>query len=225
MATTFTEIVTRAKSRSDQTQGDFVEASEWLDFTRDAYRRLYMLLVKRFKDYFEKLSGELTITADGLVNAPADLFRICGVDIKSGTEWIRLNPRSRAERSQGNRSMFRSFRSIGYRYVGRDVHFYPAASAVGQVVRLLYQPHPAKIAALSEELPIDMEQWSEFIVLEVAMMAAMKEETDISDMRNERNLMLQEIKEQAMARMYEDPEGIVDVRGDEDGYGVSLEEY
>lgn len=228
MATTWTEIVNRAKSRVDMSQSDFVDSTDWLEYARDAHRKLYNLLVSKFQEYFLEESDPITIDGDGAAAVPSDFQRLHAVDIRYGSQWLPLKARTLAERSNGGRlsAFSRVFRSIGYRLVKREVRFFPADSAAGQVVKLWYTPLPAKVASLSEDIPVEMEQWSEYLVLEMAIMAAIKEETDIGAYELKRAQLEAKINDEAMKRMLEDPDGIEDVRGDDlDGYGFYREEF
>jgi hypothetical protein len=228
MATTWAEIVTRAKARVDMSQSSFVEPDEWLEYARDSYRKLHSILSSSFQDYFNKPSDPLTVASDGTVDVPTDFQKLHAVDIKYGSEWIPLKGRTQAERSNGGRrsAFIRVFRSIGYRLMADKVYFYPAESASGQVVRLWYTPQPEKLPNTSGNVPRDMERWTEFLVLDMAIMAAIKEETDDSQLVRDREIIRAEIREQAMQRMLEDPGGVEDVRGDDlDGYGFYREEF
>jgi hypothetical protein len=222
MATTFQEIVTRSKAQIEMSQSSYVEDTEWLEFSRDGYRQLYNLLSKKFEDYFSQPGAELVIGSDGTVDVYSDLQKLHGVDIKSTGRWVGLNPRTLRERNAGRS---RVFRSLGYRLMSRKLYFFPSESASGQTVRLWYTPLCPKITALSESIPIEMEQWSEYLVLHNAIRAAMKEETDISALKALQDEIRFDIEEQAMTRSLENADGVEDVRQDEDGYGACEEEW
>lgn len=224
MATSFTEVVTRAKARIEMSQSGYVEDSEWLEYARDAYRMLYGILCKKFKDYFVKPGAELTVGSDGSVDVYADFFRLHSVDIKYGTEWIPLGPKRLSERSTRTGPRSRVFRSLGYRLMGRKIYLFPSESAASKTIRLWHQPLAEKLSALTDEMPIDMEQWSEFLVLRCMKMALMKEESGTAEVDAELNVIMQMIEDEAMQRMVEDPEGVEDVRGD-DFHGYYPEEF
>lgn len=218
MATTFQEIIDRAKSRVDMSESQFVSDGDWLEFVRDAYRSLYNILSKSFQDYFVAVSSNLTVASDGTVSIPADMQRLHAVDMLEGGEWTSVWPGQFNDRNAFRNSigiLFRRNPYVRYRLIGSLVFFYPSSQAAGKTVRIWQTPLPAKILAVSN-IPIEMEQWSRYMVLDAACMAAVKEESDISDMRAEMQMMRAEIDEEVKNRDMQRIDRIRDVTGCDD---------
>lgn len=218
MSTTYQEIIDRAQSRVDMAHSTFVSTDDWTEFVRDAYRKLYNLLVSKFQDYFLEPSSELTVDANGKVAVPADFQRLHAVDLKdssSGTWTDGVWPASLSQRNTYRRPfgmLLRRHPLIRYRLIKRDVWFFPVERSPGKIVRLWYTPLPDKETTMSNDIPLEMEQWSEYLVLECCIMACLKEETDPSGFQSERAVILAMIEDEAMNRDLQLCDEVEDVR-------------
>ena len=216
MATTYQEIIDRAKSRVDMTQSSFVSTDDWTEFLRDSYRNLYNKLVSKFQEHFLEPAASAAIDSDGQLAVPADFQRLHAVDVEESGEWTTVWPANLSERNRfrgGSGIFLRRNPYIKYRLIKRDVWFFPAERASGKTARVWYTPLPAKISTLSDSIPIEMEQWSQHMVLDCCIMALLKEESDPSGFMAERQLISLEIDEQAMLRDLQAQDQVEDVTG------------
>lgn len=223
MSTTFQEIIDRAKSRVDMSESDFVSAGDWLEFARDAYRSLYNVLVTSFQDYFLTTSSNLTVSSTGTVSVPSDFQRLHAVDMLEGSDWTSVWPGQFNERNGFRNSVgivFRRNDKVRYRLISGSVYFYPAELASAKTVRLWYTPLPAKIVAVST-IPTEMEQWSRHMVLDAAIMALVKEESDPSALMAELDRIRMDIQGEVMNRDMQRVDRIRDVNSayDSDDWG------
>lgn len=144
----------------------FVSTAEWTNYINGSYTELYGLLVTAFEDYY--IASPFSITTDGvnqdfaLPTNPA-MFKLLGVDLQAQASqlWVTLKPYTFLERN-----------SMGL--VNTPV---PAA---GQTLRLWYVPVLTALSA-DGDLTVDIiNGWEEYIVVDAAMKAMAKEESDVS---------------------------------------------
>lgn len=219
MATTFQEIIDRARSRVDMTRSEFVDDPDWLEFARDAYRALYNFLTNSFQDYFVTTSADLTVAPDGTVNVPDDFGKLIAVDVKDGGRWKEIISASMHERNSSFLTILGItvpvYRFIKYRLISRKLWFFPIESSPAKIVRIWYVPLPEKVVE-TDEIPIEMEQWSRAMVLDCCCMACAKEETDPSQFLTELRAIRSEIAGEAMNRDMQRVDTIQDVHAFKD---------
>jgi hypothetical protein len=161
--TTYNQILDRCKQESDNVNSSFVSDAEWAHYIGQSYAELFGLVVQAYgNDYF--VADPHIITTDGtnyLYDLPADFFKLLGVDlqVQGAQQWVTLKPFVFAERNN---------------FAGPS----PIPMA-GQTVRLWYAPLPPTFDS-GEDLPDNLAMWSEYIVIDAAMKAMAKEESDTS---------------------------------------------
>lgn len=144
----------------------FVSTAEWTNYINGSYMELYGLLVTAFEDYYIATPHEFTTDGTNqnfaLPTTPA-MFKLLGVDLQAQASslWVTLKPLTFLERN-----------SMGL--VNSPI---PAA---GQTLRLWYVPVLTALSA-DGDLTVDiLNGWEEFIVVDAAMKAMAKEESDVS---------------------------------------------
>jgi len=158
------------REEADQVNSLFCTDAALNQFIRSAYQDLYGQIVQAFSnDYFtQSPTAGYNFTTDGinqLFALPSAFFKLLGVDVmvSSGiAQWISLKPFAFADR---NRAAFPNTQI-------------PQA---GQTIRLLYIPQPTLPSA--DTATIDgVNGWENWIVIEAALRAMAKEESDVSVM-------------------------------------------
>lgn len=174
----------------------FVATAEWTNYINGSYQELYGLLVQAFNDYY--VASPYSITTDGtntlfaLPTSPA-MFKLLGVDlqVQSSSLWVSLKPFTFQDRNR----------------MGLINSPVPMA---GQVVRLWYVP---ALTALSgdSDVTVDIANgWEEYIVLDAAMKALAKEESDVSVLMSRKGAIIERINAEAQNRDAGSPTRIVD---------------
>lgn len=174
------------REESDLVNSLFVTDAELNGWIRRSYADLYAQVVQHFgDDYFVQTPNTgYQLTTDGInqlfplpVGSGQQLmFKLLGVDVQvSGApqQWISLKPFAFADR---NRAAFPNSQI-------------PQA---GQVVRVLYVPYPT-LPVMDADTIDGCNGWEEFIIIDVALKCAGKEETDPS--------LLMARREQMQARL------------------------
>jgi hypothetical protein len=207
---TLGEIRQRARDRADK-QGDHIDDAEWTRLIDASYCELYELLASSGLNYFEATQS---ITTDGTatVDCPDDYFQTIGIDRGDGSDGIELDPidvRQRHKYGSGHEA-------LAYRIVNNTITFYPTPST-GRTYTHLYIPAAASLVDADDDTEIDgVSGWEELIVVQVAIKALHKEESDTSALERAEQKLLARITEMADLRQASIPRRIVDVRTADD---------
>lgn len=239
---TLGQIRLLAQQRADRVNSQFVTTSEWNVYINQSYFELYDLLIDTYEDYY--VATPYVFTTDGttfqyplpngvttrdaisnLVVAP--FYKLMGVDIGlSGTSnaWVTLK---KFEFIARNRFVFPQVTStflgvfnLRYRLVGNTIYFIPTPSA-GQFIRTWYFPKLTTLLQDTDRLD-GISGWTEYVVVDAARKALLKEESDTSMLMAEKQALIKRIEESAMNRDAGQPDTVSDTRsatGFWGGYG------
>lgn len=192
---TLAQLRQRAQEESDNVNGDFISTSEWLSYINASYQELYGLIVTAYgEDYF--VATPSTFVTDGINNLfslPADFFKLLGVDlqVQASSLWVTLKPFAFAERNR-------------FGLVNSPV---PMA---GQTVRLWYVPTLTLLAVDGDSTVKTVNGWEEYIIVDAAMKALAKEESDVSVLMARKAQLVARIDAEAANRDAGSPAHIVD---------------
>lgn len=190
MSRTYTvaELITRAKRKADLEDSTFVGAAEWLDNFNSAYTELYDLLIESGQNYFY---GESTISvssATGSYSLPADFYKLLSFNAQIATNnYVTLDPFNESERNAGLTSSL------------------PTVSVLAR-----YVPQPPKVTDTATAVD-GIAGYEELIVLNMAIDAGMKEETDVSALVLKRDRLTKRITDAAAMRDMSQPGRVVDI--------------
>jgi hypothetical protein len=220
------ELRTRAQQRADRVNSNFVTTAEWNAYLNASARELYDLLITSYEDYF--VAPRLSITTDGTASfdlptgqnyssAPA-LYKLYGVDLgvsAAQDAWITLKKFDFIARNryvfpqQGSTAL--GVNNLQYRVLGSKIQFIPTPSA-GQTIGLWYFP---RLTTLMRDYDIldGISGWEEYVVVDAAIKALRKEESDTQELMSEKMGLKQRIEEAAQGRDAGQPDTISDVRG------------
>jgi len=193
--TTYTQILDRAKQESDNVNSSFVATAEWTNYITQSYLELYGLVAQAYgNDYF--VASPFNITTDGtnfLYDLPDDFFKLLGVDlqVQASSIWVTLKPFAFNDRNR-------------FGLVNSPI---PMA---GQTLRMWYVPTPPTFDS-GDDLPFNLEMWSEYIVIDAAMKALAKEESDVSVLMARKQAIINRINSEAENRDVGNPSRIVDI--------------
>lgn len=207
-----------AQQRADRENSNFVTVPEWNTYINQSAYELYDLLVTTYEDYFVKTP--YTFTTDGttqLYDLPTDFYKLLGVDcgLSMGNNgWVTLK---KFNFSQRNRYVFPSIGStylgvynLQYRLVGNKLEFIPTPSA-GQFMRVWYVPRMTQLVKDSDILD-GVSGWTEYVIVDAAMKALQKEESDTSVLMSQKMALIKRIEESAMNRDAGEPDTISNIR-------------
>lgn len=239
--TTLLAVRTAARQRADMVNSLFLTDAEFNANIQASYQELYGLLVQKFGDnYFVAGTPDLwyqftTTTSagyilpdgsssyklsDALTTAPA-FFKLLGVDLYTGAAvnpWVTLKPFMFQERNQwsAQASAIRRYANMRYRLFGNYLHLIPQPQS-GLVLRVFYVPRLTVPASDSDVLD-GVNGWEEFIVIDAAIKALQKEESDCSVLLAQKAAIIARLEAEAENRDAGSPQRVADVRRDDLSY-------
>lgn len=244
---TLGQIRVMAQQKADRVNSLFVTVPEWNQYISQSYYELYDLLITVYEDYF--VYSPIMFATTGAVNAlyalptglntfldssgatitPPPFYKLRGVDLGLATStnaWVTIK---NFEFTSRNRYLFPQLTStylgvfnLRYKLLGSNIMFIPSPSA-GQYVRLWYIPRVTQLLKDTDILD-SISGWGEYVIVDAAIKALQKEESDISVLAAEKMMLKQRIEESAVNRDAGLPEKISDVRTNTElwgGYGGS----
>lgn len=243
---TLGQIRLMAQQRADRVNSNFVTTAEWNQYISQSYYELYDLLVTLYENYYVyqpimfQTSGAVNalyplptglnsfIDSGGSTITPPPFYKLLGVDLGLATNtnaWVTIKNFEFVSR---NRYVFPQLTStylgvfnLRYKLLGNNIMFIPSPSA-GQYIRLWYVPRVTQLLKDTDILD-STSGWSEYIVVDAAIKALEKEESDVSILAAQKMMLIKRIEESAVNRDAGMAERISDVRTNTEmwgGYGA-----
>jgi len=217
MATTLTlaQLRTLCKQESDMVNSSFISDAEWNSYINQSYFELYDLMVQKYgDDYFSEQYNFVTDGTSYLYPLPSDFYKLLGLDLAlSGSDdsYVTIRRFNFADRNRYAVPNFQSFYGVTnmrYRLNGNDLWITPIPSG-GQNMRLWYVPRLTTLAADGDTVD-GISGWTEYIIVDVAMKALAKEESDVSVMMARKAGLIQRIEAAAENRDAANPMTVSD---------------
>lgn len=223
--TTLGAVRFAAQQRADMVNSDFVSKQEWNDNINHSYAELYDILVQVYGDDYY-VAAPYSFSTDGRTPAlyplPSDFYKLMGVDAALGgaNGWFTLKKFTFPERNRyffsSPQPSFLGLNGLQYRVEGTNVEFIPPPN--NQTIRLRYIPRPTTLLADSDILD-GISGWDEYVIVDAAIKAMQKEESDVSVLITQKAQLLSRITAAASNRDAGEPECVSDVRGLNGGWG------
>lgn len=210
----------QAQTRADMVNSPFVPTAEWNVFINKSAAALYDMLVASFEDYYTKASATLTATVNGqgTYALDADFYKLAGIDIKvSSSEYKSLRPYVWRERNVYRNLPLATPPEYETRYRVRagSLELLPVPTSVLPMT-VWYVPTMAALTVDADTFD-GINGFEEYIVLDAARKALMKEESDTSDVERELAALVERIQTMAAERDVGEPERVGDVYRDDWG--------
>lgn len=210
MATTMTlaQLRDAARQRADMVNSQFVTDAEFNSYINQSYFELYDLLVSKYGDNYY-VAPAYTLTTNGtddqyaLPTSPA-VYKLLGVDLglsNTSDSFVTVRPFEFIDRNRYAVPNFQSFyglTNLRYRLNGDKIWFTPIPAA-GQKIRLWYVPRMSTLdtdAATVEGIS----GWTEYIIVDAAIKAMQKEESDVSALMMQKQQLITRINAMAESR-------------------------
>lgn len=219
-----------AQQRADMVNSNFVTVPEWNTYINQSVSELYDLLVTQYEDYFLAPAYLFQTTGNlAQYDLPADFYKLSGVDLgltQGNNAKITIKKFDFIER---NRFVFPNVTSgylgvfnLRYRLMGNTLFFIPTPSA-GQWVTVWYVPRLPWLLKDTDILD-GVSGWTEYVVIDAAIKALKKEESDTQELTQEKMMMIKRIEDSAMNRDIGQPDTISPTRrmsgvGNGNGWG------
>ena len=212
---TLSVIRTEAKQRAEMENSTFVADSEWNGYINRSYAELYDMLVQKFgPEYYITSSTVTTVSGTDSYALAADFYKLLGVDLLvSGTDYVTLSPFMFSERNQFG-SVARILRGgapdYRYRVQGSNLVLRPVPKEA-RTLKVWYIPAYTTLSQDSDTLD-GVNGWEEYVIVDAAMKALSKEESDVSVLMAQKQALIQRIEAAAQNRDAGAPLRMVDVR-------------
>lgn len=200
MAFTLSDLISKARTRADMVNSDFVSDADVTEMVNVSYSELYEFLVQTFEDYF---IAETTITtvsgtdAYDLSAVSPGIFKLRGVDLQLSAAAGNAIPLRRfewAERSRYNQAVWGSVvmpgaRRPAYRLLGSKLKLAPPPDAAYDL-KVYYVPAVTLLSndtpGTTDVLPGEVRPgWEEYIVIGAAIRMLEKEQNDTTPLMAE----------------------------------------
>lgn len=220
MATTMTltELLTAVRQRADMVNSQFCTDAELTSYINQSYFELYDLLVSRYGDNYYVKNPPYIFSTDGnsfQYALPTDFYKLLGVDLAlSNTldSWVTIKPFMFADRNRYAVPNFQSFygvTNLRYRLNGNYLWLTPIPAA-NQQIRVWYIPKMATLTTGSDTVD-GISGWTEYIIVDAAMKALNKEESDVSVLMADKAGLIARIEANAENRDAGSPPKVADV--------------
>lgn len=233
---TLGQLRLEAQQRADRVNSNFVTKTEWNSYINQSMLELYDLLITCYEDYY--LAPEYTFQTDGsssytlpngvltgvdsVVTKP--FYKLMGVDMGiSASNQARVTVHNYNFMDRNNfvypniQSTAFGIFNLRYRVMGSKIHFTPTPSSA-QFITIHYVPRLPQLLADSDTADF-VSGWTEYIIVDAAIKALQKEESDVSILLNQKMMLKQRIEESAMNRDAGEPQTITNSRGNSGGFG------
>lgn len=214
---------------------NFVTNSEWNYYINQSYYELYDLLITTYEDYF--VAPRLMFTTTGsssyalpngqnYSSAPA-FYKMFGMDIGLDGNNNAFVTLKKFDFIQRNRYVFPQITStllgvfnLEYRVVGGNIMFIPVPAS-GQQVGIWYFP---RLNTLLQDTDImdGISGWSEYVIVDAAIKALNKEESDVQVLMADKEALRQRIMSSASNRDAGQPDTISDTRTRSERWGEGV---
>lgn len=215
---TLAELRLAAQQRADMVGSQFVSDAEWSSYINSSYFELYDLLVQKYgDDYF--VASPYQVTTDGQSDRyalPSDFYKLLGVDLQNtGTPngWLTLRPFTFTERNRNSitdTTTWAGRTNLRYRLNGSNVWFTPMPQS-GMLMRLWYVPRLTPLTS-DTDVADGVSGWLEYVVVDAAIKAMQKEESDVSVLLAQKGALIRRIESAAENRDAGSPARVADVQ-------------
>lgn len=226
------QIRLASQQRADRVGSNFVSLAEWNSYINQSYFELYDILITLYEDYYV---NSITFQTDGttsqyplpdgtLYSAASPFYKLWGVDIGLAANtngWVTLKKFDAISR---NRYVFPQLTStylgvfnLQYRLVGNTLMFIPTPAG-GQTIRMWYIPRVSQLLK-DTDIMDGISGWSEYVIVDAAIKALQKEESDVTVLMLQKQELMQRINGSAMNRDAGQPDCISNVRTQTERYG------
>lgn len=212
----------QSQQRADRVNSNFVTTAEWNDYINQSYFELYDLLKNVYEDWF--FAQPYIFTTDGSDSyvLPDDFYNLMGVDCglsPTGNAFVSIHKYDFIERNRyiypNLTSTFFGVFNMRYRLMGNRLHFIPTPSA-NQIIRVWYVPRMVRLLQ-DTDMADGVSGWMEYIIVDSAIKALQKEESDVSVLMAQKEALKRRIEETAINRDIGQPDTISDTRAGRNG--------
>lgn len=232
------QIRLQSQQRADLVNSNFVSLTEWNSYINQSLFELYDLLIAAYgEDYFA--APALQFVTDGSsqffdlpngtnYDAAPPFYKLLGIDLglnagaQSNNGWVSITKFNFIDRNKyfypNTQSTIYGVFNMQYRLYGNKVEFIPTPSG-NQPIRLWYIPRMTMLLQDTDTTTAGVSGWLEYVIVDSAIKAMQKEESDVSVLMAQKQQLLKRIEALALNRDAGVPDTISDTRSNGNGYG------
>lgn len=226
-------IRTQAKQRADRVNSNFLTTEEWNNNINQSYFELYDLMKNCYEDwFFAKAFQFITNGTANQYNLPdgsstyldvdggtaKPFYNLLGVDCglgpNSNNAWVTLHKYDFIARNRyvypNITGIFLGVFNMQYRLMGSKLTFIPTPSA-NQYIQVWYVPRMTRLLR-DIDIADGVSGWTEYIIVDAAIKALQKEESDVSALWAQKQALIKRIEETAINRDIGQPDTISNTR-------------
>lgn len=211
---TLAELKQQSRQRSDMENSEFVSDAELTQYINSSLAELHDLLIAAYNEDY--VMEEYIFSATDAIEyvLPANFYKLRGVDLRTGPDgqWStvkRFNFNRRNEQQNAFTWNLLGLPYMEYRLVGNKVRFNRTPD-LNMQFRLFYYPKATKLV-LDTDVYDDVNQFSEYVVVDAAIKMMQKEESDVSVLLAQKEALRQRIIAMAANRDANEPASVTDI--------------
>ena len=224
MSITLSQLRTESRERADMEHSTFVSDSELNSYINNSISELHDLLIQAYDGDYYIEEATFTTTAStssyslSSIITAGDFYKLRGIDAKIiDNSWKTLNPfnfndRNKYQNSEGCLGLY----LLKYRLVGENLVFTPTPDADTEV-KVWYVPI-AQTLTLDTDSYDDLNNFSEYVIVDAAIKMLQKEESDVSILVSQKKALYNRIEQAANNRDVGQGDSVSDVRNQNANY-------
>ena len=231
---TLGQLRLQAQQRADRVNSQFLTTQEWNVNINQSYFELYDILIQKFgNEYY--VAPPLQIPLNGVsqfydlpngvnYSKAKPFYKLLGVDLSLNTAtnaWLTLK---KFEFISRNNYIYPQITAnlltvggLRYRIVGNQLEFIPIPAS-SQVAQVWYIPRMVELLS-DTDIADGVSGWTEYIIVDAAIKALQKEESDVSVLMAQKQALIARIEAAAENRDAGEPERISQTRLANDYWG------
>lgn len=220
------EIRQRCRERADMKASKFVEDDELNFYINQSLAELHDILIQSYgEDYYvKKVTFNTVGQQEGYqlsdIVTDDDFYKIRGLDARlNGDDLFTLQKFNFNERNRFQHFGvwdYLGITNVRYRLVGSELRFVPIPDRDIEV-QFWYIPRVQKLT-LDTDTYDDINGWIEYVIIDCAIKMLNKEESDVSVLLAEKQLMKRRIEEASNNRDAAQPETVQDIYIENDNF-------
>lgn len=210
---TLAEAIEEVRRRTDTQENQVVTNEEIASYLNLSQQELYGLLIQTYGADYALSSASLSYTgSSNTVALPSDFFKLRGVDVLTGGQYVTLKPFNLEERNLlanlPNSIGAPWFSALRYRLAGNTLWMEPLPPAC--TVRIWYAPKMTLLTDDSDVL-IGYNGWEEFTIVDAAIKVMQKQDLDVRVLMAQKAALVQRLNSEAENRDAGSPATVTDV--------------
>lgn len=220
------EIRTRCRERADMESSQFVTDSELNFYINQSIAELHDMLIQSYgSEYYVKSVEFQTVGQQesydlSTIITDDDFYKLRGIDAKlNGDDWFTLQRFNFNERNRFQHFGvwdYLGITNVRYRILGNEVRFVPIPDR-NVTIRMWYIPRAGTLVNDTDTYN-DFNGWIEYVIVDCAIKMLNKEESDVSVLLAEKQLLKRRIEEVSNNRDAANPESIQDIYIENDDF-------